>query len=563
MKKVISVSLLVCVLITSLILNVYADDLDLNEDDIVYTGVGALSDYEVPDYIENTSAGSEILPTSLDLSEDSAFPAIGDQCRYGSCAAWATTYYQFGYQVAKLEDWNAKEDSTKRFSPKYTYNILNKGEDFGSNIEDYYPLLKAHGAVRYDEFPPPQNRRGRSINQYRAWCVDTNALTNALTYRVSEYHNEVFCNNSLDTPITEPTSSYLYNLKSILNSEHVIVVKVCSGESMIEPYHNNIRKNKFWSFRYASNGDVACVSVNKYYDTIEGYHAMCIVGYDDSIWYDYNGNGLQENYELGAFKLANSWSTDYGNDGYIWLMYDALNRKSNYTPLNNESNNRYEAILDYKYHYMDVEKYDCPLIAKVTINQTSRDEIQLHLGDNFDLTPNTYTRQLDTFLNESGGPYCIGGINNITSATFPFDFNYLAEKRVRSNYYVIVSDTGNKGVTYVSRIVLCDKNGYIVVDDSDSFIVDSMQEYTKRYKLGSLGDANNDGEIDEIDVTYINRALIRLNQLSDYDLITSDINQDGLVAIDDVTLLHRYIIGINCPYRVGAFVDLEDVVPSI
>jgi C1A family cysteine protease len=38
-------------------------------------------------------------------------------------------------------------------------------------------------------------------------------------------------------------------------------------------------------------------------------HAMCVVGYDD------NKYG-------GAFEIQNSWGTDWGNDGYIWINYN-------------------------------------------------------------------------------------------------------------------------------------------------------------------------------------------------------------------------------------------------
>jgi hypothetical protein len=41
---------------------------------------------------------------------------------------------------------------------------------------------------------------------------------------------------------------------------------------------------------------------------IGGGHAMCVVGYDD------NRHG-------GAFEIQNSWGTNWGNDGYIWVKY--------------------------------------------------------------------------------------------------------------------------------------------------------------------------------------------------------------------------------------------------
>ena len=66
----------------------------------------------------------------------------------------ATTYYQFGYQVAAMNSWNAKEDATKQFSPKWTYNLENNGNNRGISFSEAYYVLSNHGAVLYSEFTP-------------------------------------------------------------------------------------------------------------------------------------------------------------------------------------------------------------------------------------------------------------------------------------------------------------------------------------------------------------------------------------------------------------------------
>jgi hypothetical protein len=40
-------------------------------------------------------------------------------------------------------------------------------------------------------------------------------------------------------------------------------------------------------------------------------HAMCVIGYDD------------DKYD-GAFEIMNSWGTDWGNNGFIWVKYSDL-----------------------------------------------------------------------------------------------------------------------------------------------------------------------------------------------------------------------------------------------
>ena len=59
-----------------------------------------------------------------------------------------------------------------------------------------------------------------------------------------------------------------------------------------------------------------------------GYHAMTVVGYNDQIWTDINGNGVVDNGEKGAFRIANSWGTGCKEGGFCWMAYDALKGSS-------------------------------------------------------------------------------------------------------------------------------------------------------------------------------------------------------------------------------------------
>ena len=57
---------------------------------------------------------------------------------------------------------------------------------------------------------------------------------------------------------------------------------------------------------------------------------MIVVGYNDNVWVDVNGNGVHDEGEYGAFKIANSWGTSgtNTNSGFMWVLYDALNGKT-------------------------------------------------------------------------------------------------------------------------------------------------------------------------------------------------------------------------------------------
>ncbi len=54
-----------------------------------------------------------------------------------------------------------------------------------------------------------------------------------------------------------------------------------------------------------------------------GSHAVLIVGYDDE---KVIGDGKDHEKTRGAFLFKNSWSTDWGDDGYGWLPYAYLQR---------------------------------------------------------------------------------------------------------------------------------------------------------------------------------------------------------------------------------------------
>lgn len=53
---------------------------------------------------------------------------------------------------------------------------------------------------------------------------------------------------------------------------------------------------------------------------------MTLVGYNDNIWTDIIENVVVDSGEMGVFKIANSWGTNYCNDGFVWITYDAVKK---------------------------------------------------------------------------------------------------------------------------------------------------------------------------------------------------------------------------------------------
>ena len=116
-------------------------------------------------------------PAAVDNSALLAFPPIRSQGSQGSCAAFSTTYYQMTHMTAFARGWDAKNGGDAfRFSPKWTYNLVNSGGDNGS-WEYQSSILAATTAS-----PPGPNslhrrqrRRHRVVPGTRVWRVPSPA----------------------------------------------------------------------------------------------------------------------------------------------------------------------------------------------------------------------------------------------------------------------------------------------------------------------------------------------------------------------------------------------------
>lgn len=507
--------------------------------------MGAIKDTQTPvldENSENAPSGAVLLPSSVDLSLSESFPSVGNQGSVGSCTAWASTYYQFGYQVASMNSWDAKNDPTKQFSPKWTYNLCNNGINKGSLYSTIYSVLANQGAVRYSEFAPS----GVATRaEYGTWYLDTEGMKRALQYRISDYEHLCFADVEASTPITNSKSACLNVMKSLLNSGNVLTFQTDFGEwdyMKLSSQYNS-----------ALNGQYVCI---KHYDPDNKWsgHAMAIVGYDDNISYDLNEDGIIQNYEKGAFKIVNSWGEQYGNDGYMWVMYDALNRVSNAT--NQNVPNREPIFDDYAYNIITVEEYPLDLVAEVTISQSCRNQIKLKLGQSeTDITTPQYTQ--NTLFNYSGGAYNYSGLSTTPmEATFAFDYGNLCNSEItRKNYYISINDLYSGNSTHIKNIKLIDSTGKTVTNDNVNDIFDRGTKLYS-YRIGIVGDVNNDGYIDSRDITDLQSYLTGNIDFTSDDMLVADVNGDGEISVNDVLDIQYYVAGSTDSFANGHFVKL-------
>jgi hypothetical protein len=167
---------------------------------------------------------------------------------------------------------------------------------------------------------------------------------------------------------------------------------------------------------------------------------MTIAGYNDSVYYDINGNGTIEANERGAALMVNSWGTSFGSTGKAYLMYDVMRRTTG------------GSIDGNKVMGVNVIKNTIPKITfKVNLTHNSRNQIKITAGvsTNTSATVSSGTPiGFGNSFNYSGGslPLCGSGASSTLEAGF--DVSPLANtigSAKSAKLFLIISSKGGTG----------------------------------------------------------------------------------------------------------------------
>jgi hypothetical protein len=249
------------------------------------------------------------LSRQVDNSKLKYFPPVGDQGGLlGSCASFSTTYYTLTFAVARANDWSvtSASDTNRWMSPRFTYNLGNGGNNGTSSEFTVMTIANSHGCATWSDFP-------YNGSDFTSLPTSATAWRTATRYRTSVY----------GLVWNVDTDSGLRQMKAMLANGYLL--NFSSGAP--PPYTDwctTVVKND-----PATTNDNAWVGQQIGYSTkANGGHAMTVVGYNDDLWVDVNGNGVVDTGEKGALKIANQWGAGWCNNGFIWLMYDALRTRS-------------------------------------------------------------------------------------------------------------------------------------------------------------------------------------------------------------------------------------------
>ena len=228
---------------------------------------------EIPMRAEALTRDLTILPSSYTLKPYSPTPV--SQGRYGTCVGWSSAYAAMTIANAVANNYtNTYTIVNEAFSPWYLYaNIKNYGDyncSKGAFISD---------AARFMKYTGLPKRR-----DYDVACESPVSNSSLQKYKIDGYYSLYSYNPKNELLIFD---SDIQKVKMAISNGHPIIIaaKCYSSLSSATDKWSGIK------------------------DNLRGYHAMCVVAYDD------NKYG-------GAFLIQNSWGTSWGNSGYTWFTYN-------------------------------------------------------------------------------------------------------------------------------------------------------------------------------------------------------------------------------------------------
>ena len=343
---------------------------------------------------------AEDMPAYVDNSQLKYFPPIRSQGSLPTCGSFSGTYYAMTYMWALANDLDAKSGGDDfRLSPKWNNNMLNGGTNSGTWYYWCYDIGMKHGTATWAEFPYD--------GDYREWCLVPSIWYDAIYRRFDSYGyvNDTDTDTGIEQVKQLLLNGYVLNIPTYINSWQWAAIK----DDVSTPDDDAFvgKSIAFWV-----NGT-------------SGYHAMTVVGYNDDIWTDINGNGTVDSGEKGAFRIANSWGTGWKEGGYSWMAYDALKGVSAVS--GGPATGRIVGWSPARAHWVTARShYEPQIVAEFTLEHAKRDQLRVTLGlsDIGQTQPSSsWSPQMISF---DGGPYAFDGSTTPISGTFVFDFTDLA-----------------------------------------------------------------------------------------------------------------------------------------
>ena len=353
----------------------------------------------VPSMVLSQASILTQLPPSADNSQYIFMPPIFNQGQSYACVQVAETWYSFTWELNRLRNvaaGNGNNNKANLYHPFYTYNFLNQGD--GTNGTGYtsgFDIIMENGCPSYDIYYDTALKKNDT--KYKYWMHGYDKYYHGMGNTIAGYE---FINWDSSFTSLEPLKHWIadHNADDTTGGLAIIIV-----------YTGNLQNGQ-WDVSHTLPAGTphAGEDLVTQWATTDS-HALTIVGYNDSIVYDFivdgqylnediDGDGVVElsECERGAIKVANSWGVGWGNGGYIWVPYRLL---VGGLSLQNKA-----------YKCNVTNGYEPQLTIKSNITYPSRYELKFWLGYASSAFSGEQANFSEiSFLDYTGGPYQMRG----------------------------------------------------------------------------------------------------------------------------------------------------------
>ncbi len=276
----------------------------MSKSDSLY--LSGLPQLPIPEYYNGPNA--PLIPYFLDNSTQECFRPPYQQAGY-SCGQAALVGYNYTYEVNRIRGLNAGYPENQ-YPTHFVYNFWNGGNTYGG--VSYFTTMEV---LKYVGTPTVLEYGGMSAGGEKRWMSGYDSYFNAMTNRITTAYS-----------LNVGTAEGIQNLKNYLN-DHLDGSAIGGLASFYanQPALNNLPSGT------PEAGKKVVIAWS--WST----HALTIVGYNDSIRWDYNGDGQYTNdidinndgiinvkdWEIGGFKFVNSYGgvPNWGDNGFSYMMY--------------------------------------------------------------------------------------------------------------------------------------------------------------------------------------------------------------------------------------------------
>ncbi|MCH4896679.1 hypothetical protein E0494_08210 [Marinilabiliaceae bacterium JC040] len=338
--------------------------------------------------------GDVALPKFINNATSKFMPPVINQFS-GSCGCASNVHYIFAYEVNRKYDRDGKLRENI-YDYIASWNFLNKGEEKGTMTWDVHNMLKAMGAIPLtfsaitDEYGPYASDDPAHIKKALLWPSGFNKYKAGFNYKLKDA-------KYFDSSV----AADLIAMKRFL-VDHGGDGLPGGGFIQFSAY-----AHPFDPTPYNGPSETGITYFIPAFGT-SGMHSMTIVGYDDTVWHDYNGNNAKDADELGAFICVNSWGKTWGDEGFFYAPYKTFTTMKQ--GKGGTGNGGKECYV------INVEKSEPKLAFYMKVSSDSRNDLSFKVGYSSDIKADQAdpaTEQIFYPMNYAGGDFSMQG----TSAT--------------------------------------------------------------------------------------------------------------------------------------------------